>query len=293
MKITDKEAGAFLASLSTKEYVPLQLDDVVFGWVESKPKMVSPFVRVVMGNRVFEIMWDKLTRAARDYEIEPNAFQAYGYTGGTMVLKMPAKSLDIEGDAISLTEHSTTALCTALSNCFQLNTAFQRSSLNKQTPAQVVKTLLWMYNNGYPMSTVKSLSWRGKGLQELVPSSSMECLVIKTNWQTDSNRKMVRTLKSFIGFVRTQTALTNELDSQQVFFLQATSDEEMILGDRLFQTEYLQTFLKERGHKLDRAHGAAFFFAREGDILADWVVGETITVPELYEAVVKPLVPIF
>lgn len=294
MTISDlPDTRSFLAALDSDDYIPLRLGSVTAGW--AKPHLIGAgrTLNIVLGNRVLSVNRDSLWFAANRFDIAVNRFDGgeYAYTQsaystGEMVLNLPDNSLDVENNVVKFTERSTKALYAALSNCSRLNANRIMSSLNQQTPKQVVETIHWLYTNGYPLGALSTISWRGVALNQMLSSTRMMCL---TQVDNDVNNEYLSVARvgdatsNFIDFLLLQTAHSSWLIPENIFLLEVDSVDELTLDKILVSKSYLDMFLKETEHEFNPEQDRVFFFTTAEDCLSEWVMGKRIPIAKLQE----------
>lgn len=276
------------AQFTTTDYVPLRLGPSVVGWTSFLSQAKGKHnTKVVMEGKVYDFKVITLWTAMRKFELKDTElyWKAVGYLNH-VILNLPSGSLDLttDGHLIDYTERSTNTLYAALSNYFLLLEDYIQSYLNSKTPAKAIETILALDNIEYPIDFLHLLSWRGTVLNDLIEPSQMMFFISDSSEEPTT----LGELDSFMDFVFLQAPLLNGNEicrflPKNTFFLKAFSDEELSLGRTLFNQDCLNAYLEETGHQIDPHCDRVFFFGPADSCIADWIIGETITVSELHE----------
>lgn len=249
-------------------------------------------VKAVMGNKAYDF---ELNALWYSYEVKQSHYIA------DIILNVPVGSLDLdsEGHYIDYTDHTVTTLESALHNFFLLREAHISHELNQKTPAEAMVALLDLINSRYPWKHLTQIGWQGKNLNDLLHPSRLVFLTQEIWSPTTSGLRLVDdyadTFMNFISLIplkicHTVWGRTEQLIPENVILLKAETEDDKLLGEMLFDEEYLNMFLKETGHEFVPDQKRVFFFAQEDNRLAEWIIGKTITVKELHEmAVTKGL----
>lgn len=294
-------------SVTLNGYTPLRLGATIIGWVAHDLLETfhgdrdSKLSKVVMGRKAYELNLAGVYDACRQGLIDgPDVkwrslfLKELDYSAD-IVLNLPAGALDVDPHGcISFTERTAAGLGASLSNYFRLREAHIQSELHKQAPARVMESLLSLHNNNYHWNYPRLMSWRGKELNDLIGPSRMMYMGQNADSESMSPMRSVSvTAIYFMDFLLYQALGREEtvapwkslveFERENVFFLKAASKEEQLLGEMLFDEEYLKAYLDEHNYKDEPGSKRIFFFAQADDILADWIIGTTITVSDLHE----------
>lgn len=297
--------------LPFNRFVPLKLDSSVIGWTSLPLPLDSVednlIIKVVMGDNAYDLeksaLWHSFVEVGitDDQTFNHSAFSEELAYHSNIILSMPIGSLDVEdgGLRIEFTDRTTTALYAALSNFFLLRGALIESEFHQKPPAEAMEMLLSLSNTLYPSERLSRMTWRGKRLNHRLEPSGMMFFEQTANApQTQSPQRISDEIPNFMEFVSLQTpsrrttvrGRVSRFVPSNVFFLKAETEEERVLGETLFDDKYLSMFIRETNHQVVPGDDRVFLFSAADDMLADWIVGTTITVSDLHEmAVAKGL----
>lgn len=287
---------AFSAGLTPDGYTPLYLGSTLIGWTASRPvavKAETGIVIAVMGGRVFDLEGMSLREAFERHRLEENAagWRIDGYTD--IIINLPPDSLDFHRRrTVNYTERSTKTLHSALGNYFRLLEAHIQSEIHKKTPAEVIELILVLDRSCYPWESLFNLSWRGTIMNDLLTRSRVKYFTSYIQHLSEPLITPVGTIGRFAEFLAIQSVemynqggnqLARRLLPQNVFFLQAASEEELTVGESLFNERIMDLFLDEKGYPTNPKFDRVFYFGPANSCLADWIIGEIITVKELHQ----------
>lgn len=286
-------------------YTSLKLGSTIVGWTSpplaEKDDVNYLIVKAVVGRKVYDFELNALSVACDAFEID--AHDALGVQANYIahtVLNLPVGSVDLttHGTLINYTKRTAETLCSALTNFFRLRAAHVQAEMHRKTEPEVMEMMLALGNSQYSWKHLNRMTWRGTLLTDLIKSSRMMWFEEGVRFgQTTSISPVAEQAEYFMNFIslqspsrkRTPWGGVAKFEPKNVFFLKADSDEEYLLGERLFKgshQEYLRMFLREVSDEIIPEYDKVIFFDKADSCLAKWIMGTTVTVNELHKMVI-------
>lgn len=276
------------------EWSAVQVGPETLGWVgpylpAHRFNLHKADITVLMGDDTFEMDVVSLMLAQRhgiELSSQASVIDMSGHSR-FFAVRVPAASLDISSGEIVYSEQSVQVLYTALAKFFSAYVAMVQSELHELvTPVEVVRKFTELVFHKYPSFQREKLTWRGQNLNLVSKGTKAQVSVVqrkKVNRNPYTGHWGFRELpgkRPFASLVSWQTRsyFGPRKTPENVIHVRASSMQEFELGKHYFGIQgLLDKYLMETQPTLSEA---TFFLTVEGDVLEEWIDGDTVSMEE-------------